>query len=115
MIRVRIVGMCGSEQQAADNRMGWIRVLDQIQSAPHQHSVTEFEIASDSHIGGILDYGDEAILCGGLSFGEGGRLHRYCLKLHYKYKRKYWGILHLLHCNQLKHYMVHLVLFFLPV
>ena len=58
-----------------DNRMGWCRNIDKLEHNENAVSVVEYELASDSYIPGILDYRNEKILCGPLSFGMDSNGH----------------------------------------
>ncbi len=66
----------------ADNRMGWIRNFSKITEEGAETYYTEYELISECHISSVLNYNNEAILCGGMAFE--GDLKHYLLKLKYK-------------------------------
>lgn len=67
-----------------DNRMGWIRNLEKLNKKEADSYFVEYEIATECHIAGVLDYGNGIILCGGLTIekDENG-LYHYLLKVKY--------------------------------
>ncbi len=65
-----------------DNRMGWIRNFSKIVEEGAETYYTEYELVSECHISSVLDYNNEAILCGGMTFE--GDLKHYLLKIKYK-------------------------------
>jgi len=69
-----------------DNRMGWIRNIDELDKAEAQSYYVEYEIASEVYIPGLLDYEDGKILCGPMTFDKDNRgLYKYALKVKLKY------------------------------
>jgi len=71
-------------QTKNDNRMGWIRNLEKLGKKEADSYFVEYEIATECHIAGVLDYGNGIILCGGLTIekDENG-LYHYLLKVKY--------------------------------
>lgn len=67
-----------------DNRMGWIRNLEKLSKKETNSYFVEYEIATECHIAGVLDYSNGIILCGGLTIekDENG-LYHYLLKVKY--------------------------------
>jgi len=67
-----------------DNRMGWIRNREKLSKKETDSYFVEYEIATECHIAGVLDYGNGIILCGGLTIekDENG-LYHYLLKVKY--------------------------------
>ncbi len=49
-----------------DDRMGWIRNLETLARTSQQYTV-EYEVASECHIPGLLDYADGQIICAGMT------------------------------------------------
>jgi hypothetical protein len=76
-----------------DNRMGWIRNLEALASGCQQYAV-EYELGSECHIPGLLNYADGKIICTSMSTEESrDGLWLYNLILHYplgphEYNRK---------------------------
>ncbi len=69
-----------------DNRMEWIRNIDQLARKSASVYRAEYELASESYIPGILDYQNGAILCGAMTFDKGSNgLYKYLLKITYPY------------------------------
>ena len=69
-----------------DNRMGWIRNIDQLKESDTQSYCAEYEIASEVYIPGILNYMNEKILCGLMTFNKDQRgLYKYLLKIKYAF------------------------------
>ncbi len=67
-----------------DNRMGWIRNIEALHAGPVSEYTAEYEMASESYIPGILDYGNGAILCGPMALYKDSRgLYKYLLKTKY--------------------------------
>lgn len=62
--------------------MGWIRNIDQLKKSETNSYYAEYEIASEVYIPGILNYMNEKILCGPMTFNkdESG-LFKYSLKI----------------------------------
>lgn len=50
--------------KANDNRMAWVRNLNQLRERGSRCYQVEYEIATEIHIPGVLDYADGRILCG---------------------------------------------------
>ena len=55
--------------QYNDNRMGWIRNLEALADGSQQYTV-EYEVGSECHIPGLLDYADGKIICASMSTEE---------------------------------------------
>jgi len=55
--------------QYNDNRMGWIRNLEALANGSQQYTV-EYEMGSECHIPGLLDYADGKIICASMSTEE---------------------------------------------
>jgi len=55
--------------QYNDNRMGWIRNLEALDSGSQQYTV-EYELGSECRIPGLLDYADGKIICASMSTEE---------------------------------------------
>ena len=67
-----------------DNRMGWIRNLEKLSKKETNSYFVEYEIATECHIAGVLDYGNGIILCGGLTIEKDKNgLYHYLLKVKY--------------------------------
>lgn len=56
---------------ANDNRMGWIRNLEALDSGGQQYTI-EFELGSECQISGLLDCADGKIICAATSTEESG-------------------------------------------
>jgi len=67
-----------------DNRMGWIRNLEKLTKKDKNNYFVEYEIATECHIAGVLDYENGMILCGGLTIEKDkDGLYHYLLKVKY--------------------------------
>ncbi len=68
--------------RGTDNRMAWIRAIESLSPAGGPTDSTEFELASDVEITGVLDYADGRVLCGRLSMERSRTgLYLYTLRL----------------------------------
>lgn len=77
------VGLLKFMKKLLDNRMGWIRNLEKLLKKTSSE-YTEYEIASESYIPGILDYENGAILCSLMTFNKDSKgLFKYLLKIKY--------------------------------
>ena len=67
-----------------DNRMGWIRMLEELETETddkYRHA-QEYEILSECRIAGLLDYENSKILCGGYAIEKSkDGLYSYLLKI----------------------------------
>ncbi len=67
-----------------DNRMRWIRNLEKLSKKDNNSYIEEYEIATECHISGVLNYNNSMILCGGLSVQKDRNgLYHYLLKVQY--------------------------------
>lgn len=65
-----------------DNRMGWILNIEKLRTNDIGSYITEYEIASDISISGVLNYDNGMILCGPMTFEKDHRgLYKYCLRI----------------------------------
>jgi hypothetical protein len=72
-----------------DNRMGWIRSLEELEkNKDNQGSyIVEHEILSECLINGVLDYAGGRILCGLYSAPKSNDgLYSYLFKIHIKHR-----------------------------
>jgi len=70
-----------------DNRMAWIRNIEQLNKSDKDSYFMEYEIASESFISGVLDYDNGKILCAPLLINKDDRgMYHYLLKIqHHKF------------------------------
>jgi len=67
-----------------DNRMLWIRNIEEIVRSNDNAYYTEYEFVSECYISGCLDYENEKIICAGFSMEEDKNgLYHYLLKIQY--------------------------------
>jgi hypothetical protein len=67
-----------------DNRMGWIRNIEKLSKKDADSYFIEYEIATECHIAGVLDYNNGMILCGGLTIEKDQNgLYHYLIRLKY--------------------------------
>jgi len=68
--------------KSGDERMLWVRILDQMSDSSDIINIEEHEFASDTMIPGILEYGNGKILCGALTFNrDENQLYKYLLRI----------------------------------
>lgn len=60
-----------------DSRIAWIRNIEKLEKPDKNSYVTEYEIATECRIPGVLDYGNEKILCGSLTNKDKNGLYHY--------------------------------------
>ena len=68
----------------SDNKMGWVRNLEELKISNTSGYFVEYELASDSYIPGLLDYNNGKILCSPMTFERGiTGLYKYLLKVEF--------------------------------
>lgn len=65
-----------------DNRMAWVRNIEKLEKSDKNY-LTEYEVATECHIPGILNYGNGKILCGGLANKTKNGLYHYLFRIQY--------------------------------
>jgi hypothetical protein len=73
-------------EQKLDNRMEWIRNVERLKSGPDTIDATEYELASETYIPGVLDFENGSILCGPMTFQKDLKgYYKYLLKIKYPF------------------------------
>lgn len=73
-------------EKQLDDRMEWIRNIEKINRNSTSIYTAEYELASESNIPGVLDYGNGSILCGAMTFNKDSKgFYKYLLKIKYPY------------------------------
>ena len=74
-----------------NNKMAWIRNIDKLSKSSKGSYYYEYEIATECHIGGVLNYRSGKIMCGGYSMEKDKNgLYHYLLRIKYpKYDSNY--------------------------